>query len=169
MRRLIVAVVGCTLAVSAVTATVAGAHATLESSSPAAGAMLTELPAEIELTFSESVGKPAEMVVLDPSGEPVPVGELTLVDGTATLPLTSTTGMPGNYTVSYEVTSADGHPISGTVAFMVHGDGSGAVDPGAGTPDTGRDADPLVVGALAGALAIALAAAFVAMRRIVSR
>ena len=49
----------------AVTTGEVSAHATLESSDPANGSMLAAPPDHVELVFSENVGKPAALAVLD--------------------------------------------------------------------------------------------------------
>jgi len=53
-------------------------------------------------------------------------GELEVIDDTMRLPLAVAPATPGHYLVSYNVTSADGHPIGGELHFLV-ADSSGAV------------------------------------------
>lgn len=163
-------------AVQTVTAATASAHAELVSSSPADGAMLVTLPDVVELVFSENVGKPADVVGLAPDGDPVPSGELTVVDDTAALPLEAESTQTGTYTISYQVTSADGHAISGFTTFMVHADGS-STDMTTGDASSGSssgaggssgEADGAVVALLAGGLAVALAVALVTLRRLIA-
>ena len=174
MNRLVAAVVAMVsvCAVQTVTAATTSAHAELVSSSPADGSMLVALPDTVELVFSENVGKPADVVVLGPDGDPVPSGDLLVVNDTATLPLEVESATLGTYTISYQVTSADGHPISGFVTFMVHSDGTATATPAASAADTNGgdsgDTEPIVVVALAAALAVALAVALVAIRRLVA-
>lgn len=173
MRRIVVAVavlVGL-VAVQAVTAATASAHAELVSASPANGAMLAGPPDAVELVFSETVGRPAELVVLGPDGSEIEGGELEVVDATMRRAYDPAEFDPGSYTVSYQVTSADGHPISGSLSFMVHGDGEATMDEAAGGVggSTVTDADPTTVVVLALGLAIALGVALLATRRMVSR
>jgi copper transport protein len=98
----------------------ASAHAALLKMDPAPGAILTTSPKEIRLTFSEEVLPGISSLVL------------VQVDGTelnlrgandshdvhiliAALPLLP----PGGYVVQWKVTSADGHPVSGSYSFVV--------------------------------------------------
>ena len=163
----------CAAALAVVFAGTATA-AELVSVSPGNGMMLTALPTAVELTFSDVVGEPADVTVLGPDNAPLPTGELTIVDATASLTL-EPSGEPaaGWYTISFQVTSADGHPVAGTSSFMVHASGDTAMtaavpDPGsggrAGVPDAG--ADPVVVGALVAGLAVTLLVALGAVRRL---
>jgi methionine-rich copper-binding protein CopC len=169
MRRAVaaVALVGV-IAVQTLTAAPAAAHATLESSTPASGAMLADPPEVVELVFSESIGTPAELVVLDAAGHEVDGGPLQAVDRTLRRSYAPSGFTSGAYTVSYEVTSADGHPVSGTLSFMVHGTG----EPVGSVPVVDQvdptDADPATVLVLAGALAAGLGVALVVGRRLVA-
>ncbi|HWL44373.1 MAG TPA: copper resistance CopC family protein [Ilumatobacter sp.] len=171
MKRAVVALAGVVAAVCAALAgaTTAHAHAELVESSPIDGAMLTGLPAVVELTFSEPVGKPADLVVLGPDGAPLSSGEVTTLDTVLWTTIDSgAAAADGWYTVSYQVTSADGHLITGTTTFMVHTDGNTAmpVTPGPGGASASTSADPMLVGALLGGLAAALIYALAAVRRL---
>lgn len=159
---------GGVLASVAVTAGEVSAHATLESADPANGSMLAAAPDHVELVFSENVGKPAALVVLDPGGTEVTGGELQVVDDTMSRTYDPAAFAPGVYTVSYQVTSADGHPISGTLTFMVHGEGESAVPvaPASSSPST--EASAVVVIALAALLALGLGAALFIVKRVVA-
>ncbi len=172
MNRVVAALAGGLIAICAALtgAAPAQAHAELVSSSPLDGAMLTALPSTVELTFSEPVGRPADIVVLGPDGNPLSAGDVVTLDRVVSVTLGATgAAVDGAYTVSYQVTSADGHLITGTTAFMVHADGSSPI-PAAGPSASGSvsttDADPLVVGALVLGLAAALLVALAAIRRV---
>ena len=70
-------------------------------------------------------------------------------------------GAAGDYTIAYRVTSADGHPVSGTVPFTLTEAGSGtpASTVAATADDGGIPVWPFVVGAvvvLGGGLAMVL-------------
>src|SRR5262245_31724025 len=113
MRRALICgltALGGVLASLAVTAGEVSAHASLVSASPANGSMLVAAPDHVELVFSENVGKPAALVVLDQAGNEVDGGELTVVDDTMTRTYDPSAFGVGTYTVSYQVVSADGHP-----------------------------------------------------------
>ena len=171
MNRLVAAVtvlVGA-IAVQVVAAAPARAHASLVSATPANGAMLAAPPDVVELVFSESVGMPAALAVLGPDGDEVDGGQLEVVDDTVRRTYDPTSFVPGVYTVSYQVTSADGHPISGTLSFMVHGEGDSTATLPASTTGDSTDADPLVVASLVVVLAAALGVALLVTRRIVKQ
>lgn len=95
------------------------AHAHLESSNPADGAVLETAPAEVTLRFSDPVEPVEGGFELSRAG-----GETVTLIATAhhevvTAPLP--VGLPeGAYTLSYRVASADGHPSAGKVGFRVN-------------------------------------------------
>lgn len=107
----------------------AQAHAELVSSSPAAGERLTSTPTALQLTFSDPIN-PQLITVLLGVGDQTP-SRLTATAGgptvTAPVPtppaetpgIPTTAPSPQTWTVTYQVVSADGHPISGKVQFTV--------------------------------------------------
>lgn len=101
----------------------ASAHDRLVSSSPADGATLATTPTKVVLTFSdEVVPVGTQLVVSGPDGE-VQQGR-PRVDG-ATVTQAIAPGSPaGRYTVTWRVTSKDGHPVSGTLAFTAQAAGT---------------------------------------------
>jgi len=152
------------------TATPASAHAQLETTNPGPGATLKDLPENVVLTFSEDVRTPAFVQVDSPDGVNVAQGEVSIVDNRVTQPLGRPAGA-GKYSVSYRITSADGHPVSGTVSFRVLSNaGAGAAAPqGGGAPqpgtgDSGGISTTQLVLLLA-VLALGLAALVFATRR----
>lgn len=157
------------LAGAAANAPLVYAHAELVSVDPLDGAMLTALPESVELTFSEPVGKPADIVVLGPDRQPLPSGEVSTIDTVASVALDpGIAPAEGWYTISYQVTSADGHLVTGTSTFMVHVSGSTAMPPapGGAVAGTSTSADPFVVAALAIGAAVLLVVALGAVRRV---
>ena len=165
-----VAVLCGVIAVQAVAAVPVSAHATLVSATPANGEMLTGAPEFVELVFSENVGTPAALAVLRADGNEVDGGQLEVVDDTLRRTYDPAAFAPGVYTVSYQITSADGHPIAGTLSFMVHGEGETAATlPAVSNAGNGTDAEPIVVASLVVALAAALGVALLATRRIVKQ
>ncbi len=106
-------------AVTLTAAATAQAHATLESSNPADRSVVAVLPDVVELIFTEVVGLPADVAVTDPNGASVEGGEVSVIDRTASRPIAVSDPQPGTYVIAYRVTSADGHPISGTVTFTL--------------------------------------------------
>ncbi|MDQ4084258.1 MAG: copper resistance protein CopC, partial [Actinomycetota bacterium] len=122
------------LAVAA-TAPPAAAHAEFESSTPGAGATVEQLPRAVTLTFSEPVRTPAFVAVTGPSGTDIARGGVRVRDADLIQPV-GATAETGQYAMSYRVTSADGHPISGTVRFTL------AAGAGAGGPTPAREGKP---------------------------
>jgi copper resistance protein C len=117
--RRAVAVIGLAAALLAGGAAPALAHEQLESSEPAEGETLTEVPTRIVLTFSGNVVDPEPQVVLR-NEDGGAVGEaLPVVDGpTVTLPLDPSVAN-GLYTVEWSLVSSDGDPVSGEFSFAV--------------------------------------------------
>ena len=101
------------------------AHTELVSASPADGASVDELPATIELTFSEALSTPAFVTVTDPAGAEVHVGDPTIQDQVVTQQ-TEGTGLAGGYEVEYRVVAGDGHAVSGSLSFTVTSGSSAA-------------------------------------------
>jgi copper resistance protein C len=128
-------------------APVALAHAELVSSTPAGGATLSRAPDVVSLTFSETVRTPAFVEVTGPGGDDVSTGEVRVRDADVVKRLAASAG-PGRYTLSYRITSADGHPITGSLRFTLTG-GSGAGDGSGGTGDGGSTAAPAPPGTAA--------------------
>jgi methionine-rich copper-binding protein CopC len=124
------------------TASPASAHAQLETMNPGPGATLKELPGKVVLSFSEDVRTPAFVQVTSPDGVDVAEGDVSIVDDTVTQTLGRPAGA-GRYSVSYRITSADGHPVGGTVDFQVLSDagaGGAATSPrGDGSPQSATD------------------------------
>jgi copper transport protein len=96
------------------------AHAKLVSSSPSKGQVLSLAPASIELNFSVGVqSKMSAIVVTGPSGDPVPVGQLTESDGAKQLSVSLPPLEPGSYKVVWKALSADDHMIGGEFDFRI--------------------------------------------------
>ncbi|MFH8241690.1 copper resistance CopC/CopD family protein [Streptomyces sp. NPDC018321] len=98
----------------------ASAHAALTGSDPQQGAVVDKAPAQVSLTFSESVSMDADSLrVLDPKGKRVDEGKPSGTGGT-TYTVKLHAGLPdGTYTVTYQVVSADSHPVAGAYTFSV--------------------------------------------------
>ncbi len=134
----------------------ASAHASLVGSDPADGTTISSAPSAITFTFSESIGSPAYIAVIAPSGSKVDVGDVRAIDNkvTATVP---DVDQKGRYTASYRVVSADGHPVEGTIHFTTT---TGRTVKQVDAPDEEtfihRHSDHLLWGMLAAAVAIVL-------------
>jgi copper resistance protein C len=125
------------------------AHTRLQSSDPADGTSLDSAPQRVSLTFNETMTPGFSTInVVGPDGKSrYETGEVA-VDGPvvsiALLPL----GPAGRYEIGYRVVSADGHPVTGSVAFTLTTPG-----PGATTAAPAPAAAPAVPAAPAGATA----------------
>lgn len=113
------------------------AHASLVRAEPADGVLLAEPPVALRLTFNEPV-TPLVMRLVAPDGTSTTVA--------ATAENTTVTVEPsalkrGTHVLSWRVTSADGHPVGGSLTFSV---GEASATP-VGTLPAG---DPLVRAAL---------------------
>ena len=94
------------------------------------------LPDRVVLTFDQpALALGTELRVTGPGGD-VSDGSPQLVDDDVTQPLRAG-APPGPYTVTWRVTSADGHPITGRFAFTAR---SGSAGPD--TAATTRPASP---------------------------
>ncbi|MGW0916195.1 copper resistance CopC/CopD family protein [Streptomyces sp. NPDC002784] len=96
------------------------AHAALTGSDPQQGAVVEQAPEQVSLTFSEEVALSDDSVrVLAPDGERVDTGQPAGTSGT-TYAVGLADGLEdGTYTVSYQVVSADSHPVAGAFTFSV--------------------------------------------------
>ncbi|MGN9912262.1 copper resistance CopC/CopD family protein [Phytohabitans sp. LJ34] len=121
-RRLplmLLAVIAGGLATLALPASPASAHAVLASSNPIGNSVLQAAPAEVVLTFTESVRKvPDRVRVIGPDGKRVDRGDASFDGAVVTIPVQQT-GAQGTYLVSYRVISADSHPVSGGFTYSV--------------------------------------------------
>ncbi|MGW4593824.1 copper resistance CopC/CopD family protein [Streptomyces sp. NPDC004457] len=98
----------------------ASAHAALTGSDPAQGVVAAKAPTQVSLTFSEKVALNDDSLrVLDPKGKPVQTGSPANVSGT-TYSVRLRSGLAdGTYTVTYQVVSADSHPVAGAYTFSI--------------------------------------------------
>ncbi|MFB7502155.1 copper resistance CopC/CopD family protein [Streptomyces broussonetiae] len=98
----------------------ASAHAALTGSDPAQGVVVKQAPSQVALTFSEKVAMNNDSLrVLDPRGKAVQTGKPANLSGTTyAVKLKGGLGK-GTYTVTYQVVSADSHPVSGAYTFSI--------------------------------------------------
>lgn len=99
----------------------AQAHNGLVSSDPADGATVAVAPDHVTLTFTEpAIALGTQVRVVSPAGVAVGVGDPVLTDTSVTQALDG--DLPaGAYTVTWRVTSADGHPVEGALTFTAQG------------------------------------------------
>ncbi|MCX4096581.1 copper resistance CopC family protein [Nocardia sp. alder85J] len=137
IRRLLAGLVaGLLLGGLAVTAAgPAAAHSIVVSTDPVDGAQLDTGPAQVSLTFNENLQTsfPA-LTVVGPDGNLWSKGQPTITGPVISVPV-GALGPAGRYTIAYRVTSADGHPVSGTRSFTLTRAGTGT--PGPKAADTG--------------------------------
>lgn len=96
------------------------AHAALTGSDPQQGSVVQEAPDQVSLTFSEKVAMSDGSVrVYDPKGKEADTGDVTDLGGNS-YAVGLHSGLPdGTFTVTYQVVSADSHPVSGAFTFSV--------------------------------------------------
>jgi copper transport protein len=102
----------------AIVAPAAQAHSHLESSVPAAHAVLDSEPDDVTLTFVGNVQAAYgdSLRVVDPDGTRVD-SKATIAGGVVTIPVDA--DKIGTYWVDYRIVSEDGHPTNGSFTFSV--------------------------------------------------
>ena len=120
IRACLAALVAALVAAAALAgAGIASAHATRIATDPAEGTELAQAPQRVSATFNEALQPEfAAMTVVGPDGNLWSAGDPQVkgaVIGVGVRPL----GPAGTYTVNYRVTSADGHPVSGSWSFRL--------------------------------------------------
>lgn len=123
-RRLVVGLltVAATAVLVFLPASSASAHVALVSSDPVAGALLSEQPASVTLTFVEPVEvNDGVLEVFDDRFNLVDTGPVSALDPERTrVRVALRTGLAaGTYTVSWHATSEDTHVVSGSFQFSV--------------------------------------------------
>src|SRR5262249_12582994 len=117
MRALACAVLGLLLWPA-----VAGAHATVVRTTPAATSVVRTAPPLGTMRFSEPVDLgPDSLRLLDATGSEIHTGKAPHVGGDrSTAQLALPGGLKnGTYVVAWRVTSADSHPVSGAFSFSI--------------------------------------------------
>jgi methionine-rich copper-binding protein CopC len=105
------------------------AHATLTEAYPADGAALSESPEQVQLLFNEPIEADFDpLKVYDRGSDRVDEDNARVSPNNAKLLVVDLEGLPeGSYMVEWRVTSADGHPVSGTQRFVVDPSAPGGV------------------------------------------
>lgn len=144
---------------------VAFAHTTRISTDPSANAALAVGPRQVSATFDEPLQTNfAAMTVVGPDAHlwstdgPRVAGAVLSV---AVRPL----GPAGTYTVHYRVTSADGHPVSGSWSFRLSVAGTGTPGPRADAGVTSAGGNLVWPFAVGGVLVVAAAGLWAVLRR----
>ncbi len=116
----------------------AHAHPRLLRSSPAADSRVTEAPSQIALTFNESLDLALTRITITRGETEIRPDSVRLAGGdpnTVTVAFGSALA-PGRYTVRWQVTGDDGHPVRGEFSFEILATGSAR---GANTPRSPHD------------------------------
>lgn len=101
--------------------TEAYSHSSMIEQFPKGNATISDMPLEVKLTFDEELldlGSGNFVTVKDPSGKEITTGPTALLSSRISRKLTAST-LPGKYSVSYRVVSADGHVVEGTYQFTL--------------------------------------------------
>jgi methionine-rich copper-binding protein CopC len=97
------------------------AHSYLAASTPEEGASLTELPEEFSVTMNEPLldvsGEASGFALQVRDAEGQYYGDGCLSVAGPTLSTAAALGDPGEYTLGWQVVSADGHTVDGVVEF----------------------------------------------------
>lgn len=108
---------------------VAGAHSAVVAVDPETGTSIASGPERVTVTFNEPLQESfASLTVVGPDGNLWSKGEPTISGPNASVAV-GDLGPVGEYTIAYRVTSADGHPVTGTSTFTL-------TEAGNGTPGT---------------------------------
>ncbi|WP_026542067.1 copper resistance CopC family protein [Paenarthrobacter nicotinovorans] len=128
IRPLLAAVVAALAFASALlfSAAPASAHDVAESTTPANGTAVAEVPASVSITFNNRPLAIGSGVTVTAAGENWADGPVEIIDNQAVQKLRE--GAPaGEYTVVWRVVSSDSHPIEGTFTFTAT---AGSTTPG---------------------------------------
>jgi methionine-rich copper-binding protein CopC len=123
----------------------ASAHNEVVSSTPSPNETLTALPARFEIDTNDALldiggtGRGFAFEIQDAAGMYYEDGCVTIVDDA--MFTTARLGAPGKYTIIFQIVSADGHAVSGTIPFIWAPAGSTAATKGVSTPP-GCDGGP---------------------------
>jgi methionine-rich copper-binding protein CopC len=97
------------------------AHSSMIEQFPKGNETISDMPLEVKLTFDEELldlGSGNSVIVRNPEGTEITTGPTVLLSSKISRKLTAST-LPGKYSVSYRVVSADGHVVEGTYQFTL--------------------------------------------------
>ncbi|MFC9476546.1 copper resistance CopC family protein [Nocardia sp. NPDC055002] len=141
MRKMLVGLLAVLFACAFAAAGTASAHSGAVSSVPENGSTVEVGPARASVTFNEELQQNfPSLTVVGPDGRLWSKGK-ALVEGRSVSVELGELGPVGEYTIAFRVTSADGHPVSGTRTFTLSkaGTGTPGARPGEDTADDGGD------------------------------
>ncbi|MCZ2403354.1 copper resistance protein CopC [Paenarthrobacter sp. Z7-10] len=112
----------------------ASAHDVAESTSPADGSTVADMPDKVSITLNNTPGALGSAIQInDANGRNWAEGPVQVVDHVATQQVMA--GAPaGKYTVLWRLVSSDSHPVDGTFSFTTTGGSSGGSAAGTQTP-----------------------------------
>ena len=123
------------------------AHSSMIEQFPKGNSIISEMPQEVKLTFDEELldlGSGNSVTVRNPEGKEITFGTTTLFSSNISRELTAST-MPGEYSVSYRVVSADGHVVEGTYQFILKSKSESKSSIPAAVPSESETALPTVI------------------------
>lgn len=125
---------GFLLGVALFAAPSASAHATVVGSDPVDGSRLKSAPPSVSVTFDQGITLNSEgyLRVVDQAGRRVDSGQPSHAGAKISVAVKSGLG-DGTYTASFRIISADGHPVAGSIRFVV---GNGELTAGAASSST---------------------------------
>ncbi len=102
----------------------AQAHSKITSFTPRPNAVVTELPSEVTITFSEAPltfkKKKINLIsVMSPEKKVISIGQTKVVGRALVIALSDQEAVPGKYRVTYRMASPDGHVLSGSYRFTL--------------------------------------------------
>ena len=142
----------------------ANAHAGAVSTSPAQDEVVTVMPAEIKVVFSEELMTIADKEINTISlthfdGPPVEISDVKVTGTTLSATVPSGDYEPGVYEVNYRIVSADGHQVSDSFTFSLNAPVTTA------EPNVDGDGDGVLPLPIVGAIAIVvILGGYVALR-----
>ncbi|MPZ52005.1 MAG: hypothetical protein GEU79_04600 [Acidimicrobiia bacterium] len=96
------------------------AHTEFLGSDPEDAALVATLPETVELTFSDTVIEPVAVALTGPDGRDIAEGGASISGEIVTQRLTPEPNPPaGTYTIAFQVSATDGHPLTGEVVFTL--------------------------------------------------
>lgn len=95
----------------------AWAHASLNATDPADGAVVETAPQLYSLTFSEPVS-PLSLRLVKPDGSSIPLDRFVVSSNVVEIEAPGELGR-GTHVLSWRVVSEDGHPVGGSVVFSI--------------------------------------------------
>ena len=102
------------------TATDLRAHLALVGSTPAADEVVSDVPQDIVLTFSETIDLPLSRITLVGPGGEIELGPISADDAGTEMSAAIPDGLaPGSYQVEWQAVGRDGHPVRGSFGFEV--------------------------------------------------